>query len=295
MFSDLWYRLRVLVRRTASENELDAELNFHFDRQVEKYMQAGMTREEAVRQARMAFGGLAQVKEDCRRAWGTALFETLAQDIGYGALLVRNPGFSAAALLTLTLGIGATTAIFSLVDAVLLRPLPYRDSQRLVEIYEDHSGRGVGLKYDYNTPGGFADLKRQTQVFQDVAAIDGGNQFALQAEGGEPCTLTEESVTWNLLRCSESIRSTDACSRRTRTVRATSMLFCLVIGCGRSDSVATGRSLVMTSGSTIGRRSRDTPSLESCPRIFRSQRRTPTFGFRVASCGGNTRATESTT
>jgi len=199
MLSDLMYRLRALFRRTISETELDAELNFHFDRLVEKYMRGGMASEEALRQARMTFGGMAQVKEDCRRAWGTALLETLVQDIGYGArLLVRNPGFSTAALLTLTLGIGATTSIFSLVDAVLLRPLPYRGSQRLVEIYEDHSDSGVGLKYDADTPGGFADLKRQTQIFQNVAAVDGGNQFSLQADGGEPRTLTEESVTWNL-------------------------------------------------------------------------------------------------
>jgi len=115
MLSDPLYRLRTLLRRKASEEELDAELSFHFDRQVEKNMRAGMTREEAVREARMTFGGIAQTKEDCHRAWGTAFFETLVQDIGYGArLLARNPGFSAAALLTLTLGIGATTAVFSL-------------------------------------------------------------------------------------------------------------------------------------------------------------------------------------
>lgn len=116
MVSDLMYRLRALIRRATAESELDAELNFHFDRQVEKNMRAGMTREEAVRQARIAFGGMAQIKEDCHHAWGTAFLETLIQDIGYGArLLVRNPAFSTTALLTLTLGIGATAAIFSLV------------------------------------------------------------------------------------------------------------------------------------------------------------------------------------
>ena len=199
MFSDLWYRLRVLIRRTASENELHAELTFHVERQIEKNIGAGMTPEEALRQARIAFGGMTQVKEHCREAWGTGFLDTLIQDIGYGArLLVRNLGFSTTALLTLTLGIGATTAIFSLVDAVLLRPLPYRDLQRLVEIYEDHGGSGVGLAYDFNTPGGYADFKRQTQIFEDVAAVDGGNVFSLLADGGEPRTLVEESVTWNL-------------------------------------------------------------------------------------------------
>jgi len=195
MFSDLCFRLRALFRRTASESELDAELNFHFERQVEKNMRSGMTREEAVREARMDFGGMTQVKEDCRRAWGTALIETLVQDIGYGVrLLVRNPGFSTTALLTLTLGIGATTAIFSLVDAVLLRPLLYRDPQRLLEIYEDHGGVGLGLTYDADTPGAYVSLKRQTQIFEDVAAVDGGNEFSLVADGGEARTVMDESA-----------------------------------------------------------------------------------------------------
>jgi putative ABC transport system permease protein len=113
-------------------------------------------------------------------------------------LLVRNPGFSTTALLTLTLGIGATTAIFSLVDAVLLRPLPYRDPQRLLEIYEDHGGVGLGLTYDADTPGGYVNLKRQTQIFEDVTAVDGGNEFSLVADGEEARTVMDESVTWNL-------------------------------------------------------------------------------------------------
>lgn len=199
MLSDLWYRLRVLVRRKASENELDAELTFHFERQVEKNRRAGMTPEEALRQARIAFGGMSQIKEHCREAWGTGFVDTLIQDIRYGArVLMRNLGFSSTALVTLTLGIGATTAIFSLVDAVLLRPLPYRDSQRLVEIYEDHAGVGVGLAYDFDTPGGYVDVKRQTQVFEDVAAVDAGNEFSLLTDGGGARTVTDESVTWNL-------------------------------------------------------------------------------------------------
>jgi putative ABC transport system permease protein len=199
MLSDLIYRLRAILRRKAAEVELDAELSFHFDRQVEKNLRAGMTREEALRQTRMAFGGTPQIKEDCRRAWGTALFETLVQDIAYGArLLVRNPGFSTAALLTLTLGVGATTAVFSLVDAVLLRPLPYRDSRGIVQIYEDHSGGGLGLKYDADTPGAYADLKRQSQIFEDVAAVAGPGHVTLLGEGGEPRSLTRENITWNL-------------------------------------------------------------------------------------------------
>jgi predicted permease len=198
MFSNLLFRFRSLFHRKDAEAELDAELQFHFDHELEKNLQAGVTREEAVRRARIAFGGLAQVKEDCRVAWGTTFLETLLQDLGYGArLLLRSPGFTAVALLTLTLGIGATTAIFSVVDAVLLRPLPYRDSQRLVSIYEDHGG-GKGLSYDFDTPGGYVDLKKQTQVFDDVAAIDAGNGYTLLGDGGYPRRVIDEMVTWNL-------------------------------------------------------------------------------------------------
>ena len=200
MLTDLMYRFRALLRRSTIDTELDEELSFHIDQQIEKNMRAGMAREEAARHARVIFGGVTQVKEDTRQSWGTTLVETVVQDIGFGTrLLMRNLGFSTTALLTLVLGIGATTAIFSLIDVVLLRPLPYKDSQKLVEIYEDDSDRGVGLKYDADTPGSFGDLKRQTEIFRDVAAIDGGNLFSLQADGGgEPRIVTEESVTWNL-------------------------------------------------------------------------------------------------
>ncbi len=201
MFSDLRYRLRALFRRTTSESELDAELNFHLERQVEKNLLCGMTSEEAIRQVRITLGGMAQVREDCHQAWGTANLETLIQDICYGArLLVRNRSFSTTVLLTLMLGIGATTAIFSLVEAVLLRPLPYRNPERLVEVYEDHGGVGPGLAYDADTPGGYVDLKRHTQIFEDLAALGSGNVFSLAEDGREPRTVTDESVTWNLLQ-----------------------------------------------------------------------------------------------
>jgi predicted permease len=197
MLSDLLFRFRSLSHRKALESDLDAELRFHFEHQVEKNVRAGMMGEEAIRQARLSFGGPEQIKEDCHVAWGTTLPETLVQDLGYGArLLVKRPGFTAVALLTLTLGIGATTAVFSLVDAVLLRPLPYRDPQRLVSIYEDH-GSVRGSSHNLDTPGGYIDLKRQTQAFEDVVAIDQAT-YALLGDGGDPRILTGELVTWSL-------------------------------------------------------------------------------------------------
>jgi len=135
VISDLLYRLRALFRRRSMEAELDEELRAHFERQVEKYIQSGLTRAEAARRVRLEFGGLDQVKEECRDARGVNFVETLIQDVRYGARqLRRNPGFTAVVVLTLALGIGVNTAIFSLVDQLLLWSVPAREANRLVKI-----------------------------------------------------------------------------------------------------------------------------------------------------------------
>ncbi len=135
MFSDLLFRLRALFRRSSMEADLDHELRFHFEKEVAKYVQSGLSPEEARRRARLAFGGLDQVREDCREARGINLLETLIQDIRYALrILRRTPVITAVAIFSLALGIGANTAIFTLIDAVLLRSLPLRDPQQLVQL-----------------------------------------------------------------------------------------------------------------------------------------------------------------
>jgi len=137
MFTDWKHRLRSVFRRDAVERELDAELRFHFDQQVASYERRGLTHEDALRQARLAFGTFDQAREEHRDARGVRLLDDLRRDAVFAARQFRrSPGFVVAAILCLALGIGATTTIVSVVNTILLRPLPYADSDRLVRVVE---------------------------------------------------------------------------------------------------------------------------------------------------------------
>lgn len=135
MSTDWIVRLRSLLLRRTVEQDLDDELRFHIERQVERYVGAGMPKEEALRRVRIEFGGIDQIKEEHRDARGVGFIEDVWRDVKYAIrYLWRSPALGVTVVLSLGVAIGANTAIFSIVDAVLLRPLPYPEPGRLVRI-----------------------------------------------------------------------------------------------------------------------------------------------------------------
>jgi putative ABC transport system permease protein len=185
----LWARSRswlgAMLRRSQMECEMDAELRFHIEAYAEDLVRGGVVREEAMRRARLEFGGVERAKEECREARGVSFLETLAQDLRYGARgLRKSPGFTAVAVLTLALGIGANTAIFSLVDGIILVPLPYAKPEQLVSV------TGTYPK------GAFAAMREQTHTM-DVAAYFEGHEFNLKGRG-EPVRLNGTLVSAEL-------------------------------------------------------------------------------------------------
>src|SRR5262245_51473752 len=135
MLSKLRTRLRALLRKSEMERELDEELRHHIEQQTEQNIRLGMSPAEALCAARKAFGGVEQAKERSRDARGVRWIEELWQDLRYGIrMLIKSPGFTVVALLSLALGIGANTALFSLMDAIFWRPLPVNHPEQLVRL-----------------------------------------------------------------------------------------------------------------------------------------------------------------
>jgi putative ABC transport system permease protein len=157
MLSKLRIRLRALLRKSEMESELDEELRLHIEQQTEQNIRLGMNPEEARHAALRAFGGVEQAKERSRDALGVRWLEEIWQDLRYGMrMLVKVPGFTFVAVLTLALGIGANTAIFSLLDALLLKPLPVKQPEQLVIV--------GGFSFSYPDPV-YRELSEKNSVF----------------------------------------------------------------------------------------------------------------------------------
>jgi putative ABC transport system permease protein len=170
MLEPLRARLWALFRKSQAERELDEEIRYHLNKDIERNIQRGMHHIEARRQALLGFGGVERIKEQSRDARGIRFFEDLLRDIRYAARRLRkNPGLTAATLITLGLGIGATTAIFGIVNSVLLQPLPYQNPNRLVLIWSNNLKRG-----DSRGPvsaADFLDWRTMTSSFSEIAAF----------------------------------------------------------------------------------------------------------------------------
>ena len=152
---DLALRLRALFARRRAESELDEELSFHLAMEAEKNRTRGVDAREAALRARRAFGGVDYHREECRDARGLTLIENLMRDLRYGVrVLARTPVFTAVAVLSLAIGIGATTAVFSLVDVVLLRSLPVRHPEELVVLGMSANNGPRSLNSSYSNSGG---------------------------------------------------------------------------------------------------------------------------------------------
>ena len=178
------HRAWALLRRRSAETELSDELRFHIEQETEAAIAAGMSPAEARREALRRFGGLERFKEECRDVRGVRPLEDLIQDLRHGARGLRaRPGFTVVAVLTLALGIGATTAIFSAVDGVLLKPLPYADQQRIIAISlhdPDEHNPSSGVEY-----GTVVDLRERAAPLMDVAAGEPYSRTWSRPEGPE--------------------------------------------------------------------------------------------------------------
>ena len=160
MLNDLLFRLLALLRRGTAERDLQDELEFHFANETGKLQSAGLSVAESRRQARLAVGGSAQIKEECRDAWGTGFIDATMRDIRYAVrVLLKSRGATIGIVLSLALGIGANTAVFTLLNALLLKSLPVERPKELFLIgHSGDSGFDMALNYRLK-PHGFQDAR----------------------------------------------------------------------------------------------------------------------------------------
>jgi predicted permease len=168
----IWAGLRALFQKKQFEREMDEELRGYLDAAVQDKMRSGMSREKALHATRVEMGSVDAVKEEIRSAGWESILETLWQDVHYGfRQLLRNPGFTTVAVITLALGIGANTAIFSVVNGVLLKPLPYPHPEELVAVWDTAPGLNFN---DLNpSPSDYFIFREQNRTFKDIGLYMG--------------------------------------------------------------------------------------------------------------------------
>ncbi|HEX8710657.1 MAG TPA: ABC transporter permease [Terracidiphilus sp.] len=196
-FDQFWMRIRMLVGRGNAGTQLENELQFHLDQQIDENIAAGMSPDSARSAALRAFGNPALLREEARATWSWNGLEQFLRDLRIGArTLRRTPGFTAVAILVMALGIGANVALFTVVRGVLLRPLPFKNPDRLLMLYERSS---VG-NFPYNVvAGGIYDAwNKENHTFSSMA-LEQDSRADLSASGGDLAeSLNSANVSWNL-------------------------------------------------------------------------------------------------
>jgi len=178
-------------------DDLDRELRAHLEFEADDQRDRGVGVEAAEYAARRALGNLTRIKEDVRAVSPWSALQDFAHDVRYGLRMLRkHPGFAIVAALTLAIGVGATTTIFSVVDAVLLRPLPFAESDRLAMVWENVNLPAYKNARNSPAPGNFRDWRQQNSTFVDLAAISSAS-WSLTGSG-EPIRVTVETTTASL-------------------------------------------------------------------------------------------------
>lgn len=193
VWTDLRQRLLAVVSGTRLDREHQEEVRFHLDMQARKYEQEGLPSDEARRRAAVDFGGRVQAREAAREARGVGALEDLGRDLSHGLRqLRRSPAFTLVACLTLALGIGATTAIFTVVDRVLLRPVPFDDARQLVMVWE--TDRASGTTREPASWPDFVDFTERSRTLRAMAAFV-SQAVNITAEGAEPDRMSGMRTT----------------------------------------------------------------------------------------------------
>lgn len=188
----------MLFRRKAETERLNRELEFHLEQQVAENVAGGMPPEEARLAALRLFGNPTLLNEEARSFWSWNWVEALWRDLRYGVrTLLRTPGFSLTAILVMALGIGATTSLFTIVRSVLLRPLPFRDPDKLVMLYE-HFRQQSEFSYNQVSPADFRDWRAQTHGFEDMGAWRWWAGHISTMQGEMPEVVGGAGGSWNL-------------------------------------------------------------------------------------------------
>src|ERR1700682_2505786 len=173
MFKRIGSLFRVLTRRREFEDGMSEELRFHIEQWTDDLMRSGMSRGKAGRLIRMELGSVTNIKRNCREAFGVHLFDEFLRELSYAARLLRKtPGFTATALLTLAVCLGANLTIFAVVDSILLRPLPFPAPDRLVTVFNTYPKAGV-LR-DGSSTTNYYERRGQIPAFSDLAIYSEG-------------------------------------------------------------------------------------------------------------------------